>query len=165
MEGKYQTCCMRAPAVGCTWTGIRINTDAKKEEDTVKTRNEVPSGNKVLSCGLMLLAILAMMAIAAVEFYPASAQAAGFRAMQRSPEQIASRLKDRLNLTDDQVKAIEPIIRDNMAKRMELMKEMRQLRESTDDKIMQILTKEQAVEFQKMRDRMRSRMERPSGRR
>ena len=122
----------------------------------MKAAEEIISGKKVLSYGLMLLAFFAVMAVAAVELYPASVNAAGFRAMKRSPGQIVAKLKERLNLTDDQVRALEPIIRDNMAKRAELMKEMKQLQESGDAKIIGILTKEQAIEFQKIRDRMRA---------
>jgi periplasmic protein CpxP/Spy len=121
------------------------------------------SGNRTLSLSLMLLAVFALIAIASVEFYPAPVDAEGFRGMNRSPEQVVSRLKDRLNLTDEQAKAIEPIMRESMAKRSELLKEMQQLRESTDTKINGILTKEQAVEFQKIKDRQRERMWRPGG--
>jgi Spy/CpxP family protein refolding chaperone len=124
---------------------------------------EAKWGNRTLSVSLMLLAVFALIAIAAVEFYPASAGAEGIRGMNRSPEQIVSRLKDRLNLTDQQVKAIEPIISDSMAKGRELVNELRQLRQSTDAKIIGILTKEQAVEFQKIRDQRQKRMWKPAG--
>ncbi len=120
-------------------------------------------GNRTLSISLMLLSVFALIAVAAVEFYPASAGAERSRGINRSPEQIVSRLKDRLNLTDQQVKAIEPIIGDSMARSRELINELRQLRQSTDTKIIGILTKEQAVEFQKIRDQRQERMRRPAG--
>jgi len=126
-----------------------------------EAERKVLSGGKFLTLALMLLAAFALIAIAAVELYPASARAEGPRAMNRAPEQIVSRLKDRLNLTDQQVKAIEPIIRDGVARSRELMKELRQLRQSKDAKIIEILTKEQAVEFQKIQDQRRQRMWRP----
>jgi Spy/CpxP family protein refolding chaperone len=120
------------------------------------------SGNGALSLSLIILAVFALIAIASI-VYPAPIHAEGFRGMDRSPEQVVSRLKDRLKLTDEQAKAIEPIMRESMAKRRELLKEMVQLRESTNTKINGILTKEQAVEFQKMKDRQRERMRRPAG--
>jgi Spy/CpxP family protein refolding chaperone len=87
--------------------------------------------------------------------------------MQRSPEQIVSRLKDRLNLTDDQVNKIRPIIEESMWKQEALRKEMLQLLQSTDAKIGAVLTPEQLKEFQQLKDErrggMRSRMHRPDG--
>lgn len=124
----------------------------------MKAAREEMSEKKILSLGLMLLAAFALISVAALEFYPASVQAQGFRGMKRSPEQIVSRLKERLNLTDDQVKALDPIIRESMAKRLELIKQLRNLRQSTDDKINAVLTKEQAIEYQKIKDRQRARM-------
>lgn len=121
-------------------------------------QKEGASGKKVLSLGLMFLAVIALIAMASVELYPPSAQAAGFRGMRMSPDQVVARLKVRLNLTDKQVKAIEPIINDSMAKTRELMNQLRQLRQSTDAKIVGILTREQAVEFQKVQDQRRARM-------
>lgn len=122
-----------------------------------RVREEV-SAKRVLSIGLMFLAIFSMLAIAAVELYPPSAQAAGLRGMKMSPDKVVARLKDRLNLTDDQVKVIKPIISNSMTRTRELMNELRQLRKSTDAKIIGVLTKEQAVEFQKIQDQRRQRM-------
>ncbi|MEJ2684458.1 MAG: hypothetical protein P8Z71_08700 [Candidatus Sulfobium sp.] len=153
------------PALGRRAKEVRQIT-ATGKENTMKASQEREgmSGRKVLSLGLMLLAVFALIAVASVEFYPPPAQAAGFRGMKTSPDQVVSRLKDRLNLTDEQVKAIEPIISDSMAKSRELMNELRQLRQSTDAKIVGILTKEQAVEFQKIQDQRRERMwRRPAG--
>lgn len=124
----------------------------------MKAVKDVMSTNKFLSVSLIILVLFALVAVSAVEFYPASVQAAGFRAMKRSPEQITVKLKERLNLTDEQVKAIEPIIKDSMAKTRELVKELRQIRRSTDAKIIAVLTKEQAVQFQRLQDQRRARM-------
>jgi Spy/CpxP family protein refolding chaperone len=129
----------------------------------MKAVKEMMSANKFLSVSLIFLVLFSLLAIAAVEFYPASVQAAGFRAMKRSPEQITTMLKVRLNLTDRQVKAIEPIVNESMAKTRELMNELRQVRQSTDAKIVAVLTKEQAVQFQKIQDQRRERMWRRAG--
>jgi hypothetical protein len=138
------------------------NTASGKENILRAAKEKEPKWeNRTLSLSLVLLAVFALIAIAAVEFYPASAGAEGVRGMNRSPEQIVSRLKDRLNLTDPQVKAIEPIISDSMTKGRELVNELRQLRQSTDAKIIGVLTKEQAVEFQKIRDQRQERAWKP----
>lgn len=121
------------------------------------------SSSRVLSVGLMFLLIFTMIAVAAIEVYPPAAQAAGFHGMKVSPDKVVARLKDRLNLTDEQVKAIRPVITDSMTKGRQLMNELRELRTSTDAKIISVLTKEQAVEFQKIQDQRRQRMWRRSG--
>ncbi|MEJ2695799.1 MAG: hypothetical protein P8013_04050 [Candidatus Sulfobium sp.] len=126
---------------------------------------EVMPGKKVLSPGAMLLAVFALIVFASLDLYAPPVQAAGLRGMKRSPEQITARLKDRLNLTAEQTKQIEPIIRESMAKRRELVKEMQQLRQSTDTRINAVLTKKQAIEFQKIRDRRRARMWKRAGHR
>jgi Spy/CpxP family protein refolding chaperone len=84
-----------------------------------------------------------------------------------SPECRVWHLKERLNLTDEQVKAIEPIVREEMKKRSELKQDMIALRGTTRQKIAGVLTDEQKREFETLREQRKgkkSRMNRPGWR-
>ena len=106
-----------------------------------------------------------MLCAAIVAFQPFSARAEGPGRQAPSAEKMVSRLKERLSLSDEQVKKIQPILEEGMKKQAALRKEMIQLRETTDGKINAVLTAEQKKQFQEMKEdrrgRFRGRMQKP----
>ena len=56
-------------------------------------------------------------------------------------------MKQELNLTDEQVKQITPVIQSEMQKSKELMDQMRNLHRDTETKIGQFLTPEQMTQW------------------
>ena len=127
-------------------------------EEKALSLKDLPQHFAVLTVSLFCI-------LSVIAAHPLAAHAAGKNGMAPSSEQIVSRLKDRLNLTDDQVNKIQPIIEESMQKQAALRDQMLQLRQSTDAKISTVLTPEQSKEFQQLKDeqnaRMRSRMRRP----
>ncbi|HMK42669.1 MAG TPA: hypothetical protein VK445_00870 [Dissulfurispiraceae bacterium] len=82
--------------------------------------------------------------------------------MNATPDDIIIQMKDRLNLTADQVIRIKPIIEDNYSKRQMIIKDsgtdrksmsgaLQQLQMTTDLKLGQVLSKEQLDEYQRLR--------------
>jgi Spy/CpxP family protein refolding chaperone len=63
-----------------------------------------------------------------------------------------NKLKQELNLTDEQVKQITPIIQSEMQKRKELMDQMRNLHQDTETKIGQFLTPEQMTQWKNLQE-------------
>jgi Spy/CpxP family protein refolding chaperone len=79
-------------------------------------------------------------------------------------EEKINKLKQGLNLTDEQVKQITPIIQSEMQKRKELMDQMRNLHQDTETKIGQFLTPEQMTQWKTLREqRMKNRPHRGEG--
>jgi len=79
-------------------------------------------------------------------------------------EEKINQLKQGLNLTDEQVKQITPIIQSEMQKRKELMDQMRNLHQDTETKIGQFLTPEQMTQWKTLREqRMKNRPHRGEG--
>lgn len=89
------------------------------------------------------------------------------------PEKQLAHLKDRLQLDDEQVEQIRPIITDAAAKRHAIMeryrsqgrsgmaaarKEMETLREETESRLGEILSAEQMTVFRELREEQRQRM-------
>lgn len=92
------------------------------------------------------------------------------------PAQRMERLKERLQLTDEQVAALEPIFAEHDQLRRELLErqraerqamreEMSALRLEMDEEIAEVLTEEQMQEFRTLRQQMmqKSRRGRPGG--
>ena len=81
-----------------------------------------------------------------------------------TPEGKINKMKQELNLTDEQVKQITPIIQSEMQKRKELMDQMRNLHQDTENKIGQFLTPEQMTQWKTLREqRMKNRLHRGEG--
>ena len=102
---------------------------------------------------------------------PFSAEAGGRFGPSRSPEEIVERLKDRLDLTEEQVEAIRPIIEEKVQMRNELREEygtdrrairteMQELKRSTELKLGDVLTEEQMEKYQELRQERREQMQR-----
>jgi protein CpxP len=142
--------------------------DDKKEDQMKSDSTEERAPHlRALPQGFLALAACMLLSIAVIASYPAIAHAEGKNGIQPSSERIVSHLKGRLNLTDDQVNKIRPIMEESMQKQAALRDQMLQLRQSTDAKISAVLTPEQQKEFQQLNDKrregMRSRMHRPDG--
>ncbi len=86
---------------------------------------------------------------------------------KNDPDLIMDRLQVRLNLTDEQVEKIRPIIEDRIDKRLELIEmrndqdraemqslrnEMQELKNESQRLIESILTEDQIVEYRKMQE-------------
>jgi len=81
-----------------------------------------------------------------------------------TPEGNINKMKQELNLTDEQVKQITPIIQSEMQKRKELMDQMRNLHQDTETKIGKFLTPEQMTQWKTLREqRMKNRPRRGEG--
>jgi Spy/CpxP family protein refolding chaperone len=99
--------------------------------------------------------------IAMLVFLAGAAPAQGPRP---TAEAKINKLKQELNLTDEQVKQITPIIQSEMQKRKELMDQMRNLHQDTENKIGQYLTPEQMTQWKTLREqRMKNRPHRGEG--
>ncbi len=94
---------------------------------------------------------------------PISARAGDFSIISKSPEQLMSRLKERLRLTEEQETKIKPIIDENFKKRSEILKNrgqggkseksaLQELHWSSDMQIGKILTEDQMKEYEKLRE-------------
>jgi len=81
-----------------------------------------------------------------------------------SPEERLTRMSTRLQLTDDQKKSIEPILKEEDAEikkvfqdtaitKQQKMEKVRDIRRSTHDKIKPILTAEQQQKLEQMREK------------
>jgi len=92
---------------------------------------------------------------------------------KRSPENMVSRLRDRLGLNDEQVAKIQPIIKESVEQRREILNnyqekrhemrlsmrnEMKALSGKTDDRLSRILTDEQRKKFLALRQERREHM-------
>jgi periplasmic protein CpxP/Spy len=91
------------------------------------------------------------------------------RRVPQSPEQQAAQLGKRLNLSDDQVNQIKPILADQSTKmqalrqdqsssREDRMAKMKSIREDTDTKIKALLTDDQKAQYDKWQEEQRARM-------
>ena len=128
----------------------------------VKTIRLPRSGRRrIWLSGLIGLALVAIVAA------PAEAQQ-GKRQRGMDPEARMERLKESLELTDDQVAALEPILAAHDQKRRELFEsrsaerqamreQMNALRLEMDEDIGEILTEEQMKTYVEQREEMRQR--------
>jgi len=94
---------------------------------------------------------------------PIGAQARDISNINASPDEVMSRLKTRLSLTEEQEAKMRPIIEGSIEKRREIVKnssddrkavksQLQELKWSTDMQIGKILTEEQMKEYQKLRE-------------
>lgn len=101
------------------------------------------------------------------------------RGMNRTPEQVISRLTDRLDLTEEQAAGIEPVIRESLARKHEVFEkygdkrrevrqamrdEIRAIGDETHEQLSNILTEEQIKELNVLKEERRARKDRWSGR-
>ena len=93
---------------------------------------------------IALCSVIAMLVLLA-----GSAPAQGPRP---TAEEKINKLKQQLNLTDEQVKQITPIIQSEMQKRKEVMDQMRNLHQDTENKIGQYLTPEQMTQWKNLQE-------------
>ena len=94
---------------------------------------------------------------------PLTAQAQDSSNSNKSPEQIMSQLKERLNLTEDQEAKVWPIIKESIKKRNEIIQNgtqdgkkkksaLQELGWSTDMQLGNILTEQQMKEYQELQE-------------
>jgi TolA-binding protein len=67
-------------------------------------------------------------------------------------EDIVGRMKQELKLTDEQVKQITPIIQADVQKRKELMDQINNVRQDTENKLGQYLTQEQMTQWKNLQE-------------
>jgi Spy/CpxP family protein refolding chaperone len=67
-------------------------------------------------------------------------------------EDIVGRMKQELKLTDEQVKQITPIIQADVQKRKELMDQINNVRQDTENKTGQFLTPEQMTQWKNLQE-------------
>ena len=113
--------------------------------------------------------------LAGIVFLGADMAAAQGKGAKKNPEERVAELKERLNLTDEQVAAIRPVIEQHETQRKEIWSrkkgEMEQLHQSTQSRIAGILSEEQLAEYgkiceekgEKMREKGERRMDRRQG--
>ena len=115
------------------------------------------------ACG-MLFAVIFMT-------QPISVQARDMPDMNSSSEEVMTTMKGRLNLTKEQETKIQPIIEENIRKRLEILKkgsqdrstiksELQELQWKTDMQLGAILTEEQMKEYEKFREEQSERIQR-----
>ena len=79
-------------------------------------------------------------------------------------EDMVGRMKKVLNLSDEQVQQISPIIQADVQKRKELMDQIERVRQDTDNKLSQYLTQDQMTQWKNMQEpRKEMRQFRPGG--
>jgi len=100
---------------------------------------------------------------------PISAQASDPPAGNGSPDQVISKMKERLKLTEEQETKIRPIIEESMRARTEILEnfaqdkstmksELLELQWKTDMRLGVILTEEQMKEYEKLREEQSEKM-------
>ena len=98
-----------------------------------------------------------------------SAQGRDLQNMNSSLEEVMSKMKERLNLTEEQETKIQPIIEENIRKRLEILKrgsqdrstsknELQELQWKTDLQLGAILTEEEMKEYEKLREEQSERI-------
>jgi Spy/CpxP family protein refolding chaperone len=137
-----------------------------KKEDTMKTTLNIKNRIARNPLYIALAAGIFIIALALVT-QPFSAEAKGRFGFQRSPEQIMERLTDRLDLTEEQAAAIQPIIEEKFLRMNEMREKsgtdrraarsgMQKLRWDTQIKMNEILTDEQIGKYLELRQENRS---------
>ena len=86
-----------------------------------------------------------------------------------TPDQVVSRMNEKLNLSEDQKSRITPIIADRQAqmkavmadgsgRRMQKAKKAKSIMSDSDQKIMAVLNDDQKKKYEQMKDEMRDQM-------
>jgi Spy/CpxP family protein refolding chaperone len=136
-----------------------------KKEDIMKTTLNIKNRITRKSLCITLAAGLFIIALAFVT-HPFSVEARGRFGFQKSPEQTVERLTDLLDLTEEQVEAIRPIIEEKVLRinemreksgtdRLAVRTEMQKLRWDTEIKLNEILTDEQIEKYLELRQENR----------
>ena len=74
----------------------------------------------------------------------------------RTAEEMVVKMKQEVNLTDEQVKQITPVIQGEIQKRKELMEQMRTLHRETENKLDQYLTPEQKAQWKDLQEQRKA---------
>jgi len=101
--------------------------------------------------------------VAASMMHPIKVQARGLSDQSNSADETISQMKVLLNLTEEQVTKVQPIIEESLKKRRYIINnsqqdkktirnELQQLQWATDIQLGEILTEEQMKEYQKIRE-------------
>jgi Spy/CpxP family protein refolding chaperone len=136
-----------------------------RKEDIMETKLNIKNLITSKSLYITLTAGLFIIALALV-IHPFTVEARGGFGFQKSPEQIVERLTDRLDLTEEQVEAVRPIIEDKVLKMNEIREksgtdkreartEMQKLWWDTEIKLNEILTDEQIEKYLELRQENR----------
>jgi Spy/CpxP family protein refolding chaperone len=140
------------------------------KEDTMKTTEKITSRIKRV-CLFITLAGGLLVIVLGLITQPLLAEAKSRISAPRSTDQIVERLTDRLDLTAEQVEAIQPIIEEKVQKmneirekggwdRREVRTEIQSLKGETEKKLGEILTDEQFEKYLELRQGKRDRMHR-----
>jgi Spy/CpxP family protein refolding chaperone len=78
--------------------------------------------------------------------------AESFPGKQKSPGEIVAKLKERLNLTEEQEAKIRPIVEEHLKWKQERFEEMKKQREAFRASITEVLTDEQKAEYKKYQE-------------
>jgi Spy/CpxP family protein refolding chaperone len=122
----------------------------------------VPSSSRIVLKSLACVMCFAVFLVVLL-MQPFVTLAAGSHDMPASFEQTMSKMKERLNLTEEQEAKIRPIVQESMKERGEILKssqadretikkELKDIQWSTDVQIGMILTEKQKKDYQKMRE-------------
>lgn len=122
----------------------------------ISGKNEVPWISAVIRLALIIGCLIG------ITFLGANIALAQGKGMKKSPEERIGELKAHLNLTDEQVLAIRPILEQHETQRQEIRnkmaEEMEQLHASTQSRLAEILTDEQVAEYKKIREEKRAKV-------
>lgn len=143
------------------------NKNHLRKENSMKTiKNKCLIRNKQF---LVMSAVGFFIIALSLVLQPILAEARGRFGPQRSPDEIVQVLTERLDLTDEQVEAIRPIIEEKYQKHNEMRTkreadrrvfraEMQAIGDETHDQLSTVLTDEQIEELNALQEERRDRM-------
>jgi len=135
--------------------------------------NRIAEKNELLWRGSVICLALIACCVGWIAFLGATIVLAQDQTFTQTPEARIAELKERLNLTDEQVTAVRPIIEEHVAQGKDIFKkyqgqgkegfqamqgEIKELQASTQSQLSAILTEEQMAEYGKMREEERAMM-------
>ncbi len=119
------------------------------------------SGKKNRIVKRTVVALAAALALAGLVALSAQARGPNWGGHKPSPDRVAARLAERLDLSADQKARVQEILEQNMAKRAEIREEgrtkMESLRDETDKRFASVLTPEQMTKLRALREERRER--------
>jgi hypothetical protein len=137
----------------------------KKENNTMNKSGK--AGNrKARYAFITALAAVFLIAVSGLIVQPMLAEAKGRFRQPQSADEIMKTLTERLDLTPEQVKAVRPVVEENVMKRNEIRgksdmerktrrTEMRKLRWNTETRLGEILTDEQVDRYLELKQEQR----------
>ena len=133
-----------------------------------------PKKNRVVQFGLVICCLLAIFLVAAPDVW------CGQHGSAQNPEKAFEKLKERLNLTDEQEEEIRPIIEQKHLKQKEIFQkyqgrskeerqamwgELQEVQNNTQEQLHEILSEEQIEEYKKIREEKKEHMQERSQKR